>query len=461
MHILLVDDDELERRVLARSLETGGRVKVDAVASAPAALDRLAAVPYDAIVVDLVMKPIDGIEFTRRVRKRNPSIPIVVLTAGATVERAVEAMRAGATDFVPKPVHTSALLDLLRFDIGEVPLREELEELRRSRSGTSAADFIVGAHPALDVIRTFAERVAHVPEARVLITGESGTGKSYLARAVHALSQSSGRFVEVSCATLPPALIESELFGHEKGAFTDAKAMKRGLVELASGGTLFLDEIGALPLDMQSKLLVFLESRQIRRVGGNESISANARVIAATNEDLRTAAREGRFRGDLLYRLDVASIRMPPLREMPTVVLELAQLFARDLADQFKRPVATLSPAACERLQAYPWPGNARELRNVIERALIFHEGGPLDVETPDFQPEGLHDVDALALPRGLTLEEVERRYILDAMADHDGDLSSLAARLGISRKTLWDKRRRYGMNGADGRPADVRLRSS
>jgi DNA-binding NtrC family response regulator len=453
MHILLVDDDEIERRILVQSITAHAEVRIDPVASGPAALDRLTTRPYDAVITDVMMQPMDGIELVRRIRRNYPVLPVVVLTASASVERAVDAMRAGATDFMPKPVNAKALLALLQHDVREVPLREELERLRQRSSGGRASDFLVGSHPLLDAARHFAERVARVPEARVLITGESGTGKSFVARAIHSLSGSSGRFVEVSCATLPPNLIESELFGHEKGAFTDARSMKRGLVELANQGTLFLDEIGTLPLDMQTKLLVFLESRQIRRVGGTEAIPISSRVIAATNENLRAAVKAGQFRADLLYRLDVASLRMPALREMPDVVAELADRFAAEVAEQFKRPRATLTAASIQRLKRYPWPGNARELRNSIERALIFHDSGPLEVEPPPEQ-ETYVPTDAVVLPRGLTLDEVEQRYILAAMEDYDGDLGAVAARLGISRKTLWDKRRRYGLgSGGDALP--------
>ncbi len=443
MQILLVDDDELERRVLQHGLQANDGVRVDAVASGPAALDILTTRAYDAVITDTVMQPMDGIELVRRIRKRSLEMPAIVLTAHATVDRAVEAMRAGATDFMPKPVNTATLLALLNHLIEQTPLREELEALRR-KQGKTAAEFIVGDHPLLDAVRLFAHRVGTVPDARVLITGESGTGKSYLARAIHALSGSTGRFVEVSCGALPPSLMESELFGHEKGAFTDAKTMKRGLIEMANGGTLLLDEIGTLPLDMQTKLLVFLESRQIRRVGGNDSIASTARVITATNEDLRAAVREGRFRADLLYRLDVASVRMPALREMPTVAVELAARFLADLAEQLGRPVPQIADGSVQRIKTYPWPGNARELRNVVERAIIFHERGAIEIDPPRLDELHVISSDGLILPRGLTLEEVERMYILDALNGYEGDLSGLAERLGISRKTLWDKRRRF-----------------
>jgi two-component system, NtrC family, response regulator HydG len=476
MYILVVDDDEVERSSLAAAIGAAAGVRVDTAASGPAALDRMAAHHYDGVITALAMQPMDGIELVRRIRRAQPQLPVLVLTADATVDRAIDAMRAGATDFLPKPVSAAAIVDLVRRDSGRahraagmpasaaarglfdsaateastaaprgtMPARATATPPRDVRAGSQrASDYIAGTHLLLDGVRNFAERVARVPEARVLITGDSGTGKSHLARAIHELAGGDGRFVEVNCATLPPSLMESELFGHERGAFTDAKALKRGLVELATGGTLFLDEIGALPLDMQTKLLVFLEVRQIRRVGGNDPIPANARVIAATSEDLREAVRAGRFREDLLYRLDVASIRMPSLHAMPAVITELAVRFTQELAAQFRRTAPALSDDSLQRLQEYVWPGNARELRNALERALIFHDDGPLDVHPPEPAASAL-PADGLVLPRGLTLDEVERLYILDAMHHNDGDLTSLAARLGISRKTLWEKRRRF-----------------
>jgi two-component system, NtrC family, response regulator AtoC len=451
MHILLVDADDSGRSDLVRALESAGGVQVDAVASGPAALDRLAAVRYDAVVAALAMRPMDGIELVRRIRRRDAAQPVVLLTRDSDADGATEAMRAGATCCVPVPVDLAALLDALRAPPQAAPPVQPSDPPAVEHHGSGAANLILGQHPLLDAVRSFAERVARVPDARVLITGESGTGKSYLARAIHVLSGSPGRFVEVSCATLPPALMESELFGHERGAFTDARALKRGLVELASGGTLFLDEIGTLPLDMQTKLLLFLESRHIRRVGGMDPIASSARVIAATNEDLRAAAAVGRFRADLLYRIDVASIRMPALREMPGVTMELAHRFAADVAAQFRTPLPTISATSARHMQAYSWPGNARELRNFIERAFIFHDGGELQVEVPiNTVASVTAPLDApvfpgVLLPRGLTLEEVERIYLLDALARCDTDFTRLAHQLGISRKTLWDKRRRYG----------------
>jgi DNA-binding NtrC family response regulator len=270
-----------------------------------------------------------------------------------------------------------------------------------------------------------------------------------LARAIHELSGDSGRFVEVNCAALPASLLETELFGHERGAFTDAKALKRGLIETADRGTIFLDEIGAMSIELQAKLLLFLEAREIRRVGGVHPIPVRTRVITATNEDLRERVRARDFRHDLLYRLDVASIRMPPLRCMPSVIPQLAERFMRDLCGEFHRPVPLTSVESLSQLGDYSWPGNARELRNAVERALIFHDDGLFEVAPPTEAVdanEGTRASDDVTFAQGLTLEEVERRYITAALSGGSTELGELAHRLGISRKTLWEKRRRYGL---------------
>jgi DNA-binding NtrC family response regulator len=270
-----------------------------------------------------------------------------------------------------------------------------------------------------------------------------------LARAIHELSGDTGPFVEVNCAALPAPLLETELFGHERGAFTDAKALKRGLIETADRGTIFLDEIGAMSLELQAKLLLFLGAREIRRVGGVHPIPVRARVITATNEDLLERVRARHFRHDLLYRLDVASIKMPPLRSMPSVIPQLAERFMRDLCAEFRRPIPRTAADSFAPLKEYSWPGNARELRNAVERALIFHEEEPFQVAAPRDAPDrtdGALTSDDLTFEQGLTLEEVERRYITAALSEARMELGELAQRLGISRKTLWEKRRRYGL---------------
>lgn len=449
LSLLVVDDDLLLARLMKANLDLPGHVRTEIAGSAEEALARLARGGIDALITDLAMPGMDGVDLVRRVRETDRSLPIVVITAHATVERAVQGMRAGATEFLQKPVNIDALLTLVGRAVAERPVREEMSARSERRASATADMYVFGDHPALDAVRRFAERIARVAMARVLVTGESGTGKSMLARAIHDLSGDTGRFVEVNCAALPATLLETELFGHERGAFTDAKALKRGLIEMADRGTIFLDEIGAMSLELQAKLLLFLESREIRRVGGVHPIPVRARVIAATNEDLRERVRTRQFRQDLLYRLDVASIEMPALRAMPAVISQLAERFMRDLCAEFRRPVPASTARSFSRLQDYSWPGNARELRNAVERALIFHEDGPFEVTAPheaSVRQAGEGATSELTLERGLTLEEVERRYIAAALSQARSELGELAQRLGISRKTLWEKRRRYGL---------------
>jgi DNA-binding NtrC family response regulator len=446
--VLLVEDDVLEARLLRANLAPSGRLRVQTAASGEEALERTASEPFDAIVTDLVMADgMDGIELVRRIRENDASLPVIIVTAHATVDRAVEGIRAGATEFLPKPVNADALLALVERAVRERPLREEISARLSRRATATSADYLTGRHPRLDEVRRFAEQIARVPTARVLITGESGTGKSLMARAIHDLSGSPGRFVQVNCASLPGSLLESELFGHEKGAFTDAKSLKRGLIELAHGGTLLLDEIGALPMDLQAKLLLCLESQEIRRLGGTQAIPIVTRVVAATNEDLAARINERMFRADLYYRLDVAAIKMPALREIPEVIPDMVTHFVQVLCKEHDRPVPPIDEASLAALASYPWPGNARELRNAIERALIFHESGPLVVRGAQLDgPPGVEG-GGFTAEAGLTLEEVERRYLAATLEKNsDEPLEETARRLGISRKTLWDKRRRYGL---------------
>jgi len=438
-----VDDDLLHARLLRANLSRPSRVKVEVAGSAPEALERIAAGGVDAVVTDLVMPGMDGIELVRRIRAAGGAIPVVLVSAAATLERAVEGMRAGATDFVAKPVNVTSLLARIEEAVGP---RQATPSA--AAPGRGAQGWIFGDHPRLAAVREFAEQVARTPFARVLVTGESGTGKSLLARAIHHLSGAAGAFVEVNTAALPPQLLEAELFGYEKGAFTDAKEQKHGLVEAAEGGTLFLDEIDTLPLEMQSKLLVFLETREIRRVGGVRRVPVRTRVVTATAADLHRLAREGRFRRDLLFRLDVAAVEMPPLRAVPVVIPGLVARFAAELCAELERPVPELDAAALAEAAADPWPGNARELRNAVERALIFHRDGALAVRPP--ARDAAADAEAhgatLSVPLGASLEEVERRYLAAVLESFPAALATVADRLGISRKTLWEKRRRYGL---------------
>jgi transcriptional regulator with PAS, ATPase and Fis domain len=306
----------------------------------------------------------------------------------------------------------------------------------------------VGSHDLVQQVREFVDQVASVAQVTALLLGESGTGKNMVARAIHGASlQAHMRFVEVNCAALPASLLEAELFGYEKGAFTDARQMKKGLVEVAEGGTLFLDEIGSMPLELQAKLLTFLESRSFRRIGSTREQQVSVRVIAATNVDLAGEVARGNFREDLYYRLNVASKVLPPLRAIKSDIPAIARHFVKRAAEYFAKPVPEIEAESLERLKRYDWPGNARELRNVIERSMIFSRDHVLrmpELTSPSSAPAA--PPNSVPIPRGLTLEEVERMYIEATLADVGGSINAAAARLGVSRKVLWQRRKRHGM---------------
>lgn len=462
--VLLVDDDPDQVALLTAQLERTRRFTTRAFTSAERLLEHVAADPPDAVVSDLVMPGIDGLELTRRLRAAHPSMPIIIATARGEDGNAERAFAAGATDFVTKPIDTAGLVTRLQRSLEDVPAREILEEATRKRFDPHG---IIGEHPRIREVRSFIENVAAVPQVSALLLGESGTGKNLVARAIHAAGpRASARFVEVNCAALPAHLLEAELFGYEKGAFTDARQAKRGLAEEADGGTLFLDEIGALPLELQAKLLTFLESRAFRRIGSTREIRVQLRVIAATNENLAEDAAAGRFREDLYYRLNVASIVLPPLRAVRSDIPAIAAHFVQRAAEYFRRPAPILDLESTRRLAQRNWPGNARELRNTIERAMIFSRDAVLRIDEAVTAPasSGAAHVDGdagaatgssghpcLAIPHGLTLEEVERRYIQATLDDLDGNVQATAERLGITRKVLWSRRRKLGLLGDEG----------
>jgi DNA-binding NtrC family response regulator len=440
LRILLIDDDPSACAVLKANLGARPGIDVECTKTPQEALDRLSAGEWHAVIAEAGPSGPVRLEMVRRIRARDAHLPIIILSDDSAVERVVEGVRAGATEYLVKPIDPAAVI-------------ARLEEAARARPEPppAAADQavddtgVLGAHPRLDEVREFAHRLAAVPHGRVLITGPTGTGKSLLARAIHRLSDVRGEFVVLNCAALPEHLLESELFGHEAGAFTDARSLKRGLIELAHEGPLFLDEIGSLPLALQAKLLLFLESQQVRRIGGMRTHPIRTRIIAATNENLRARVRARTFRADLLYRLDVAAIAMPALREMPDLIPFLARHFIGEFARELGRPPPSLDRASEANLVAHPWPGNVRELRNVVERALIFHDDGPIALD-PRSDPAMLPQA-GVQLPYGLTLEEVEQRYIRQTMdAFPNADLIHLAARFGISRKSFWHRRRKYGL---------------
>ena len=452
--IYILDDDLSYAKLLAVNLGPAGRFRPEVFDDAEKLLDRQAEEPPDAVITDLVMPGVDGIEVTRRLRKIDPHLPIFVLTAHAEMDSAIAALKAGANEYLTKPVNMDELTTFLERALKERPMREEATSLEQARKEEFSTGAILGAHPKVEEVREFVHRVAAIPHPTVLLLGESGTGKNLAARAIHYSSpHSTGRFVEINCSALPSHLLESELFGYQKGAFTDARESKRGLVEVANGGTLFLDEVADLSVELQAKLLNFLESRRFRRLGGTEEIEVSQRLITATNRDLEQRVRSGQFRAALYYRVSVATHTLPSLREVKEDIPLLADHFRELFNREFRKETVSISPAVLEMLQRWDWPGNVRELRNAIERAMIFADGAALE---PSDLPElgGLEVTtgapeanDAFKIARGVTLAQAEKEYIRCTLADCSGSVQRAAESLGISRKSLWERRKKYKLN--------------
>ncbi len=436
--ILVIDDDESLRRVLEYNLAQEGYAVLSA-ASGEQGLELLKKEGADLVVTDVRMPGMDGLQVLEGVRKVDPSIQVIILTAFGTIEMAVEAMKAGAFHYISKPFNRDELkltlkkaLQLKELERENVTLRQELKE----RTGL---DTILAESPQMSQVIELVTRVAPT-ETTVLILGESGTGKELIARAIHGSSlRAQGPFVTVNCAAIPENLLESELFGHVKGAFTGAIRDRVGKFEAAEGGTIFLDEIGEMRPELQVKILRVLEERTLERVGDNKLIRVDVRVLAATNKDLTKAIQAGEFREDLYYRLNVVPLQIPPLRERRQDIRPLAQHFLKRLGAS---PRLTIAPEAFRALETYEWPGNVRELENALERAMIFHRE---DVITLADLPETIRAPKAKetgALPvsmpeTGLSLEEVEKELILRALQKHDWNQSRAARYLGITRHTL------------------------
>ena len=439
--ILFVEDDAGLRRLVAETLSARGFAVVSAGNGAEA-LSRLEPGDIDVMVTDFHMPGMDGLQLCRRVTEAWPDIPVIVLTAFGSLETAVGAIRAGAYDFVTKPVE----LDALALAVSRAAERKGLkEEVRRLRAQVSLpASDVIGESPLLRKAYAVLDRVADA-EVAVLVLGETGTGKELAARALHDRSRRrNGPFLAVNTAAVPETLLEAELFGHTRGAFTGAQAARKGLFQRASGGTIFLDDIGELPLAVQPKLLRALQEKKVRPVGSDDEVDYDARIVAATHRDLESLVEQGRFRADLLYRLDVVSIELPPLRARGNDVLLLAREFLRRAAAAAQKPVLGLSPEAAARLLDYAWPGNVRELQNCIERAVALAR---YDIITVEELPRRIQEfAPDTALPEAAepstfaTLDEVERRYLARVLEAHGGNQSSAARVLGIDRKTLHRK---------------------
>ena len=446
--ILVVDDDASTLDAVSLGLESLGYdvVSCRSVAEAAAVLDSDVGQDLALLVSDLQIGTASGLDLCAHAKTVLPALPAIIMTGHASVKTAVEAMRSGVWDYLVKPVSLDELELQARRAIEHTRLTGEVKRLRREVTAASDDD-LVGASPAIAELRDLIRRVA-ATEVGVLLLGESGTGKEVVAQAIHRQSaRADGPFVAINCAALPETLLESELFGHARGAFTDAKKARRGLFLDATGGTLFLDEIGELPLPMQPKLLRALQERVVRPVGGEQSVPFDTRVIAATNRDLAVATAEGTFREDLYYRLNVVQIDLPPLRARGNDILLLAQTFIDRFAARHKVGVRGLSPESAEKLLQHAWPGNVRELMNAIERGVALARTDTLQVgDLPERVRESekkridfvAEDTDDL-----VTIDELERRYIHRVMAAVGGNKSQAARILGVDRKTLFRKLKR------------------
>ena len=441
--VILVDDDQTMCEMLEEDLGRRG-FEVRWFADGEQALKEIAGNNVDVVLTDLNLPGVNGLELCRRMKESRSDIPVIVFTAFGSMESAIGAMRAGAFDFVTKPIDLGLLSIALDRAIRHGQLQQKVAVLSKALQESGRFDDIVGESDVMRRLFDILARVAGSP-ASILITGESGTGKELVARAIHKRSDRASRpFLAINCAALPESLLESELFGHKRGAFTDAKSDHDGLFIRASGGTLFLDEVGELPLALQPKLLRALQERRVRPVGGGAEVPVDVRIVAATNIDLEKAIESRRFREDLYYRLNVIHIPVPPLRERGTDVLLLAKHFLHDIAVRSNKDVHGIADPAAARLLTYPWPGNARELRNAIERAVALTTFDMITLDDlPDkvrrHRPE-LPFTSASDSTKLLSLRDVEQQYIEHVLRLCDGNRTRASQILGLDRKTLYRK---------------------
>jgi two-component system, NtrC family, response regulator AtoC len=448
--LLIVDDDQAMCEMLAQQLRKRG-FGVNFYTTSEEALDSLSKEEYAAVVTDFHMPGMSGIELSERITANRPDVPVIVITSFGSMETAIAALRVGAYDFITKPFETEVLVHAINRAISHRRLSDEVKVLRMAVDKAEAFDEIRGTSPKMQKVFKLIEKAAK-SNVTVLITGESGTGKELVARALHRHSQrKDGPFIAVNCAAMPETLLESELFGHAKGAFTDAKAHRKGLFVQSTGGVLFLDEIGDMPLGLQVKILRALEERSVRPVGGEEEVRFDARIVSATNRDLALSVEDRTFREDLYYRLNVIQIKMPPLRDRGRDIITLAQHFVDQFAEEMGVHVKGLTTAAAERLLTYSWPGNVRELKNSMEHAVALTACDQITVED---LPERIRRYDTShVLVTGehaselVSMDEVERRYISRVMAAVNGNKALAARILNFDRKTLYRKLERYKLD--------------
>ena len=458
--VLVVDDELLIRKSLGKVLRARGYT-VDTASTGAEGLEKVGVLRPQVMILDMRLPDTDGLSVLRRARELEPLLQVIVITAFGDVQTAVNAMKHGACDFVRKPYEMEDIALTVESASRTFRQASELDLYRRRAWQHYSGEEIIGQSPPMRGVRGLIEKVVRSKATSVLITGESGTGKELVARAIHYRSdRAQAPLMEVNCSSFQETLLENELFGHERGAFTDATDTKKGLVELCDGGTLFLDEVADMSLPTQAKFLRFLDHRSFKRVGGAQDLAVDIRIVAATNKNVEEEVRLGRFRSDLYFRLKVVAIVLPPLRDRGDDVLMLARHFLREFSRKFQKGFTDLTPAAAAILAAYPWPGNVRELRNLIERAVLLEEGERLDADhlPPEMlgrrtapAPAAAAAVrDALALP---TLAQIEADHIHEVLRLTAGNKSRAARILGISRQGLIEKLRRLRIDESVHRP--------
>ncbi len=457
--IFIVDDDPQIGRMYLNVLRRDGYEAASFVNPAEMLehIDREAA--PDVILADMMMPNLNGIELLDALRERDlvgptsNKLEVLIMTGHSSVQSAVEAMRRGAFHYLQKPVNLEEMRQLLKKALEVHDTKEELAEIKNEQQAQYPIDGVLGVSDAIRRVRETIRTLGDAPRTTVLISGETGTGKNHVAKTLHYNSPyARGRFMEINCAALPDNLLEAELFGYEKGAFTDARDAKPGLLEIADNGTVFLDEIDSMSMALQAKLLSFLESRIFRRLGGVKDIHVATRVLCATNANLEERIANKEFRKDLFFRINVVNLRLPPLRQMGSDVLMIADSLIRQFNRELKRHVEGFTPEGEKKLLAHTWPGNVRELRNVLERAMIFTRASRIDAANLQVAPPGDLERGSLAhgafrFPEGRALEDLEKAYILHTLRQNSASYAEIADTLGISKKTLWEKRKRHDLD--------------
>lgn len=446
--VLIVDDEPLIRWSVRQALEQAGHTVVEAE-NVAAAATASAKHDFHLALVDLKLPDGTGIDAMKKIQENQQGVAIIIITAFSSVETAVEAMKLGAYDYLCKPFNIDEVVMTVNRAIEMVTMRRDISAMKNNMKATNAVQNLVGNSEAMQTLKKLVLKIAHSEARTILIQGESGVGKDVVARAIHFESSRAYKpFMNVTCTALQDTLLESELFGHEKGAFTDAKGQKKGLLEVADGGTVYLDEIGDMSVNLQAKLLRFLEEKTFRRVGGTVDVHVDVRIIAATNRNLEKAVHEGKFREDLFYRLNIIPIRIPPLRERPEDIPALAEFFMKLFSAQFKKNVKQISAEALEVLMNYRWPGNIREIRNAIERAVLLCEGESIQAGDLLLQQTAPETTGNFTLPPGgISIEEVEKSLVVQALKRTHGDKTKAAKLLGITRDQMNYRVKKFGLD--------------